>query len=135
MTTITYATNNPENGYELMISGEVPEKYDFSLYTPVWVYDPSSFNDDAPDWTRFPMDHMIHTPITTTEGAQAFLRYMADTGRSFHPDDDPSTIVNVSTGELTFAPNEWEPLRDRIGEVFSHMADPYTFIMDLEDIL
>ena len=77
---------------------------------------------------------MIYTPITTTEGAQAFLRHMADTGRSFHPDDDPSTIVNVSTGEPTFAPDEWEPLRDRIGEVFSYMEDPYSFIMDLEDI-
>jgi hypothetical protein len=77
---------------------------------------------------------MIHTTITTTQGAQAFLRYMADTERSYHPDDDPSTIVNVSTGEPTFAPNEWEPLRDRIGEVFSYMDDPYSFIMDIENI-
>ena len=80
------------------------------------------------------MDYMIHTPITTTAGAEAFLRHMADTGRSFHPDDDPATIVNVSTGEPTFTPEEWELLRDRIGEVFSYMDDPYTFIMDLEDV-
>jgi hypothetical protein len=77
---------------------------------------------------------MLNTPITTTAGAEAFLRHMADTGRSFHPDDDPATIVRSSTGEPTFAPDEWEPLRDRIGEVFSYMDDPYSFIMDLEDI-
>ena len=31
---------------------------------------------------------MIRTTITTTEGAQAFLRYLHATGRSYHPDDD-----------------------------------------------
>lgn len=75
---------------------------------------------------------MIHTTITTTEGAQAFLRYLHATGRSYHPDDDPATIVRISTGEPVFLPDEWEPLRDRIGEVFSYIDDPYSFIMDLD---
>jgi hypothetical protein len=77
---------------------------------------------------------MINTLITNTAGAEAFLRHMSETGRSFHPDDDPSSIVNTSTGKLTFAPEEYEPIRDRIGEVFSYIEDPYSFIMELEDI-
>lgn len=74
---------------------------------------------------------MINTTITNQSGAEAFLRYLSSTGRSFHPDDDPETIVNVN-GKRIFSPDEWEPVRDRIGEVFSYIEDPYSFIMDLE---
>ena len=51
---ITYATNNPSNGYEFMISGEAG-RFDLTKYTHVWVYDPE-FDDEPPDWTRFPME-------------------------------------------------------------------------------
>ena len=51
---ITYATNTPDQGYELMISGDVPERFDLAKYTHVWVYDAEVFNDDAPDWTKYP---------------------------------------------------------------------------------
>jgi hypothetical protein len=50
--TITYATNDPSEGYELMISGQVPERFDLEKYTHVWVDDGDG--DEAPDWVRFP---------------------------------------------------------------------------------
>ena len=50
---ITYATNNPSEGYELMISGQVPERFDLEKFTHVWVDDGDDAGD-APDWARFP---------------------------------------------------------------------------------
>jgi len=50
---ITYATNTPEKGYQLMVPGEVNERFNLASYTHVWVYDPETFNDDAPHWTKY----------------------------------------------------------------------------------
>jgi hypothetical protein len=61
---ITYATNNPDQGYELMVSGTLPEKCDLTKYTHVWVYDSETFEDGAaPDWTKYPafMDTLTMT--------------------------------------------------------------------------
>jgi hypothetical protein len=51
---ITYATNYPEIGYELMVSGDVPERFDLTKYTHVWTYDPDEVSDDPPDWAKYP---------------------------------------------------------------------------------
>lgn len=44
-------------------------------------------------------------------------------GLLFHPDDDPSTIFSIASGERTFRDDEVVQLRETLNEMFEHHGD------------
>lgn len=70
------------------------------------------------------------TPIRSEAEAEGFFFCLYQDGLLFHPEDDPSIVVNQS-GALLFTDPEALILRQRIDEAYEFMDDPCHFILDL----
>jgi hypothetical protein len=71
------------------------------------------------------------TPIQSTEDAEGFLFQLVQHGRHFHPEDDAQDIINGATGEPLFTYAEAEQVNNRMYEVYTFMADPCAYLLDL----
>ena len=72
------------------------------------------------------------TPIRSSRDAEGFFFCLHQDNLLFHPEDDPSIVVNRS-GALLFTDPEALILRQRIEEVYEVMDDPCDFILDLTE--
>jgi hypothetical protein len=68
------------------------------------------------------------TPIKSFADAEGFFFCLYQDGLLFHPEDDPSIVVNQS-GEMLFTDPEALILRQRIDEAYEVMDDPCEFIL------
>ena len=80
------------------------------------------------------MKTYFQTPIASFNDAQHFLTSLFNDGLDFHPDDRADSIVNTKSGLPIFAPDECPHINLRMSEVFNYMDDPYSFIMNLNEI-
>lgn len=69
-------------------------------------------------------------PITSRSEAIRFIVDLHDQNMLFHFDDDPSQIVDASSGAPLFNPQDIEPLRDRVDELFM-LIDPFEIAIAL----
>jgi hypothetical protein len=72
------------------------------------------------------------TPIKSFADAEGFFFCLYQDGLLFHPEDDPSIVVDRS-GSLLFTDPEVLIIRQRIEEVYEVMDDPCRFILDLTE--
>lgn len=70
-------------------------------------------------------------PIKSTHEAYAFLALLYRDGLSFHPDDQPSSILALGKGKL-FTDEEARVLEHRMAEVHAVLADPAAFLLTLD---
>ena len=71
-------------------------------------------------------------PIKSEADAEGFFFCLYQDGLLFHPEDDPSIVVNQS-GSLLFTDAEVLIIRERIDEVYSVMDDPCEFILSMTE--
>ena len=72
----------------------------------------------------------LHKPITTKAEAVRFVVDLHEADRLFHFDDDPAEIINAHTGKPLFKPDDIEPLRQRVAELFT-LIDPFEVAINL----
>jgi hypothetical protein len=72
----------------------------------------------------------LHKPITTKAEAVRFVVDLHEADRLFHFEDEPSDVINAHTGEPLFQPEEIEPLRQRVAELFT-LIDPFEIAINL----
>jgi hypothetical protein len=77
------------------------------------------------------MTDIYTTPIRTEADAEGFFFQLHQLGRLFHPEDDPSEVVNGASGEWLFTKEQAQHLRDRINEVYEVMDDPCDYCLTL----
>lgn len=77
------------------------------------------------------MTNIYATPITCESDAQGFFFELHQTGRLFHPEDDPATVISGASGDYLFTPDQCDQLRARIDEVYAVMDDPCGYILTL----
>jgi hypothetical protein len=70
------------------------------------------------------------SPLTTLSQCEGFFSCLINDDLMFHPEDDPSIVVNKS-GDMLFSDSEVNALRQRINEVYRLMDDPCDFILTL----
>ena len=73
------------------------------------------------------------SPITRFSDAEGFLFCLDQDGLLFHPEDDPSTVINSKTGNPIFTDEEVLLIRQRIDEVYEFMDDPCQWILESLD--
>lgn len=78
------------------------------------------------------MKNYFLTPIKSFADAEGFFFCLYQDGLLFHPEDDPSIVVNQS-GHLLFTDPEALILRQRIDEVYEVMDDPCEFILSMTE--
>jgi hypothetical protein len=71
-------------------------------------------------------------PIKSEADAEGFFFCLHQDGLLFHPEDDPSIVVNQS-GAFIFTDAEVLLIRERIEEVYSVMDDPCEFILRMTE--
>lgn len=71
----------------------------------------------------------FNKPITSASEAKSFFYGLNKIGKLFHPNDDPSTIVNPEN-ELIFNEAESQAIKLRITEIRQFLPDPCEFIID-----
>lgn len=69
--------------------------------------------------------------ITSTAEAEGFLFCLHDSGLSFHPEDNPASIINSKTGQRVFTDQQAADLTDRMEEVYFYMVDPCDYLLNL----
>ena len=72
----------------------------------------------------------LHKPITTKAEAVRFVVDLHEADKLFHFDDEPSEVINAHTGEPLFKPDDIEPLRQRVAELFT-LIDPFEIAINL----
>jgi hypothetical protein len=77
------------------------------------------------------MNPLFLTPIKSEADAEGFFFCLDQEGLLFHPEDDPSTVINAN-GPL-FTAEEAEALRQRIDEVYEFMDDPCEYILKMTE--
>ncbi len=73
------------------------------------------------------------TPIKSESEAESFFFMLHQDGMLFHPDDDPSTVINGQSGEMLFTDLEVPLIRQRIDEAYEFMDDPCDFIITITE--
>ena len=73
------------------------------------------------------------TPINRESDAESFFFCLYQDGLLFHPEDNPSEVINSRSGHLLFTDQEAVALRERIEEAYSVMDDPCEFILSLHN--
>lgn len=73
------------------------------------------------------------TPITKSQDAEGFFFCLYQDGLLFHPEDDPSTVINAQSGKRIFTDSEAPLIRQRIDEVYEVMDDPCDFILSMTE--
>jgi len=69
--------------------------------------------------------------MKTEAEAQQFFFELHQTGRLFHPEDDPATVIDSATGAPLFTADEAALMRARIEEAYSVMDDPCAYCLTL----
>jgi len=59
----------------------------------------------------------------SSEGVRTWFNAMSAQELLFHPDDEPSEIFRISTGERTFSNQECQMLKAILDEMFSQHGD------------
>jgi len=77
------------------------------------------------------MNPLFLTPIKSEADAEGFFFCLDQEGLLFHPEDDPSSVINAH-GQL-FTAEEAEALRQRIDEIYEFMDDPCEFILKMTE--
>ena len=77
------------------------------------------------------MTDIYTTPIRTEADAEGFFFQLHQLGRLFHPEDNPSEVVNGASGEWLFTPDQAKHLRDRLDEAYEVMDDPCAYCLTL----
>jgi hypothetical protein len=77
------------------------------------------------------MTDVYTTPITTEADAEGFFYQLHQLGRLFHPEDNPSEVVNGASGGWLFTQEQAQHLRERLDEVYEVMDDPCTYCLTL----
>lgn len=77
------------------------------------------------------MTDIYTTPIRTEADAEGFFFQLHQLGRLFHPEDNPSEVVNGASGEWLFTKEQAKHLRDRLDEVYEVMDDPCAYCLTL----
>jgi hypothetical protein len=77
------------------------------------------------------MNPLFLTPIKSEADAEGFFFCLDQEGLLFHPEDDPSSVINAH-GQL-FTAEESEALRQRIDEIYEFMNDPCEFILSMTE--
>lgn len=72
-------------------------------------------------------------PIKSEADAEGFFFCLHQDGLLFHPEDDPSTVINGQSGAMLFSDSEVPLIRERIEEVYSVMDDPCDFILRMTE--
>ena len=71
-------------------------------------------------------------PIKSFADAEGFFFCLYQDGLLFHPEDDPSIVVNQS-GALLFTDAEVLLIRQRVDEAYEVMDDPCEFILSMTE--
>jgi hypothetical protein len=77
------------------------------------------------------MKHYFLDPIKSESDAQGFFFCLYQDGLLFHPEDDPSDVVN--SGNPIFTDLEAQEIRQRLDEAFEFMNDPCEFALSLTE--
>lgn len=77
------------------------------------------------------MNPLFLTPIKSEADAEGFFFCLDQEGLLFHPEDDPSSVINAH-GPI-FTAEESEALRQRIDEVYEFMDDPCAYILKMTE--
>jgi len=72
-------------------------------------------------------------PIKSEADAEGFFFCLHQDGLLFHPEDDPSTVINGQSGGMLFSDSEVPLIRQRIGEAYEFMDDPCEFILSMTE--
>lgn len=72
-------------------------------------------------------------PIKSEADAEGFFFCLHQNGLLFHPEDDPSIVINGRTGAMLFTDQEVPLIRQRINEVYEVMDDPCDFILKMTE--
>ena len=67
-------------------------------------------------------NELITTEITDKKTAVYWIKGMAESGLAFHFEDEPEDIG-------IFQPEEIEPIKERISEVFKYLPDPFIWLL------
>lgn len=59
------------------------------------------------------------TPIKTIDQAKAFIQGLHNSGKMFHFEDSPESIINGETGGELFTLSECRKIRTRVRELYS----------------
>jgi hypothetical protein len=73
----------------------------------------------------------INDPIKTLDDAEGFFFQLEQHGKLFHPEDDPSSIIDRQ-GNPLFSVSECDQIRQRIEEAYMFMDDPCEYILTLD---
>lgn len=77
------------------------------------------------------MTDIYTTPIRTEADAEGFFFQLHQLGRLFHPEDNPSEVVNGASGGWLFTKEQAEHLRNRLDEAYEVMDDPCAYCLTL----
>jgi hypothetical protein len=72
-------------------------------------------------------------PIKSFADAEGFFFCLHQDGLLFHPEDDPSTVINGQSGAMLFSDSEVPLIRQRIDEAYEFMNDPCEFILRMTE--
>jgi hypothetical protein len=75
------------------------------------------------------MSDVYTTPIKSAADAEGFFFQLHQLGLLFHPEDNPSEVVNKN-GPI-FTPDQAKHLNDRLDEVYEVMLDPCAYCLTL----
>ena len=76
------------------------------------------------------MKPYFSSPLTTLAECEGFFSCLINDDLMFHPEDDPSIVVNRS-GDMLFSDCEANALRERMNEVYGLIDDPCELILNL----
>lgn len=62
---------------------------------------------------------ILQKPIGDIDEGKRWVEALCQSGRMFHFDDSPETIINCASGERLFSDTEAEIIRNRIAELYS----------------
>lgn len=72
-------------------------------------------------------------PIRSFADAKCFFFCLYQDDLLFHPEDDPSIVINGRSGEMLFNDSEVPLIRQRIDEIYEFMDDPCEFILSMTE--
>lgn len=72
-------------------------------------------------------------PIRSSADAEGFFFFLYQDNLLFHPEDDPSVVINGRSGEMLFNDSEVPLIRQRIDEIYEFMDDPCEFILTITE--
>lgn len=123
--------NNPDDplyapGFPILFEGQTIKVYQI-MDGWCWSEGTNDVGADWPDESFVPA--YLSTPIEDEDDAISFIQALHAADKSYHFDDNPATIVRITTGEPLFEDWELPLIRVRVGECFDHLDDPFVWLM------